>query len=108
MDRLSQILQRACGAGGGIKPRVERSGALGTVGQFCKAGETGDSRLVRLSALPATTRAELITRHFFPGFRYAPPWALCFRLLRRLVDIRTLTTALIIVNLFTASAMAQK
>ena len=80
--------QRACGAGGSIKPRVERSGTLGMAVMFLRARETGDSRSIHLSTLPPATRAVRPFAPASPGFRFAPPWALCFRLLRRLPQSR--------------------
>src|ERR1700730_12356107 len=95
MDRSDQNTQRACGAGGSIKPRVERSGTLGRAVIFLRARETGDSRSIHLSTLPPATRAGRIIKYCFPGFRFAPPWALCCRLLRRLVERKALISAIV-------------
>src|SRR6266540_4914267 len=108
MDWLGGIIKRACGAGGSIKPRVKRSGTLGNVIEFCKARGTGDGRLICARVLPPAPRAQEILLSSFPGFRFAPPWALCFRLLRRLVEAKSLITAIVIVSLLTSSVAAQK
>src|SRR6266516_4259650 len=36
--------------------------------------------------LPPATRARQSLIHVYPGFRFASPWALCLRLLRRLEE----------------------
>ena len=41
MEPLGGIIQRACGAGESIKPRVERSGTVGKVIEFAKARAIG-------------------------------------------------------------------
>src|SRR6185436_3045331 len=108
MYRLGENTQQACGAGGSVKPRVERSGTLGSAVGFAKARGTGDSRSVHRGDLPPASRARRITGDFFPGFRFAPPWALCFRLLRRLGDVRSSITAILIVSLLAGNAAGQK
>jgi multidrug efflux system outer membrane protein len=108
MGRLSQTHERASGAAGSIKPRVERSGTLGKVARSCKARKTGDSRSVHLNALPPAPRAGRINGHLFPGFRSTPPWALCFRLLRRLIEVKNFLTAIVVASLLVGSAAGQK
>src|SRR6266550_743470 len=108
MGRSDQRHERACGAGGSIKPRVERSGTLGKVATSCKARKTGDSRSVHRNVLPPAPRAGRIAGHFFPGFRSAPPWALCFRLLCGLVGVKSFLTAIVVVTLLVTSVVAQK
>src|SRR6266851_8167804 len=107
MDRSGKR-QAACGAGGSVKPRVERSGTLGNAVGFGKARGTGDSRSVHRRALPPAARAGRITGDFFPGFRFAPPWALRFRLLRRLVEVKSAITAIMIISLLAGSIAGQK
>src|SRR6266566_359925 len=108
MDRFGQNLQRACEASGSVKPRVERSGPLGNAVGFGKARGTGESGSIHKRALPPAARAGRITGNFFPGFRSAPPWALCFRLLRRLVEVKSFITAIVIVSLLTGGVAGQK
>jgi multidrug efflux system outer membrane protein len=106
MRRLDQSTQRACGAGGSIKPRVERSGTLGRPVISLRARETGDSQSAHPSPLPPAARAGIID-HRFPELHFASPWALCCRLLRRLVEGKALITAIVTVSLLTG-ANAQK
>jgi len=61
VDRLGETIQRACGAGESIKPRVERSGTLGKVIEFGEARGTGDSRPLCLDGLPPASRAGIRT-----------------------------------------------
>ena len=78
-------------AGDSIKPRVKRSGTLG------KGAESSSEPVERATELrfPAgRCRPHAgwpITNPRYPGFRFASPWALCFRLLRRLVEWLQLT-----------------
>jgi len=77
----STSIQRACGAGGRIEPRVERSGTLGLPGRESrKARETGDSGHLEDLCRPFHGLQIIYAPH--PGFRFAPPWALCCRLLQ--------------------------
>lgn len=108
MSRPGQNTQLARGAGGSIKPGVERSGTPGSGGRCGKARETGDSRLIRPRVLSPAPRARQIHLPSFPGFRFAPPWALRFRLLRRLVEMKTFITAIVISSLLTGTVSAQK
>jgi hypothetical protein len=53
--------------------------------KFVKARETGDRR--RLSEVyRPLARAGGSLKPIYPGFRFASPWALYFRLLRRLIE----------------------
>jgi len=108
MYRPGENIQRARGAGGSIKPRVERSGTLGNEVRCRKARETGDSRLMRARVLSPAPRALPIHLPSFPGFRFAPPWALRFPLLRRLVEMKTFIAAIVIISLLASSAVGQK
>jgi outer membrane protein, multidrug efflux system len=105
---MERISRRAGEAGGSIKPRVERSGTLGRTFVFLRARETGDSRSDHPNLLPPATQAGRTIKHRLPGFRFAPPWALCYRLLRRLVEVDGFITVLLLVGLLSASVVGQK
>jgi hypothetical protein len=60
MKRLGRVIQQACGAGGSIKPRVERRGTLCKAFEFREARGTGGSGWVWLNAQRTVSRACLL------------------------------------------------
>lgn len=101
-------IQRAREAGGSVKPRVERSGTVGIAVHVCKARGTGGSRSIRTKGLAPAPRTRRIFLHSFPGFGFAPPSALRFRLPRRLVESKSLLATALIGCLLVSGAFAQK
>ena len=78
-----ETVNQPAAAGGSIKPRVERSETLGNAAKVFQARETGDRGSSVAFCRPL--RGLVIIKRRNPGFHFAPPWALRFRLLRRLI-----------------------
>ena len=72
-------------AGGSIKPRVKRSDPWVNAFNNLLAREAGGRRQYANTLSPASRATNLLRVHY-PGFRFASPWALCCRLLRRLIE----------------------
>jgi hypothetical protein len=97
--KFAEIMRSACGAGDSIKPGVERSGTPGRIQEQRLARDSGrqsvrfrigqiiKQNLERKRSGCRPRRGLTAFADSNLGFRYAPPQALCCRLLRRLVVI---------------------